>query len=94
MLAGAPYHYNETVIGLFGLVGAAGAIFANVAGRLLVTFSGKLRVGHWVGWVVVLAGIGYLVSSEERLQRFLSLSQTDMIVERVEGSVNMSFVEG
>ena len=34
MLAGPPYHYNETVIGLFGIVGAAGAICANVAGRL------------------------------------------------------------
>lgn len=34
LLAGAPYHYSDAIIGLFGLVGAAGAIAANVAGRL------------------------------------------------------------
>ncbi|MCU4185449.1 MFS transporter [Acidiferrimicrobium sp. IK] len=34
LLAGAPYHYNDTVIGLFGLVGAGGALCANFAGRL------------------------------------------------------------
>lgn len=33
LLAGPPFHYSETVIGLFGLVGAAGALCANVAGR-------------------------------------------------------------
>jgi predicted MFS family arabinose efflux permease len=33
LLAGAPYNYGDTTIGLFGLVGAAGAICANVAGR-------------------------------------------------------------
>jgi predicted MFS family arabinose efflux permease len=34
LLAGAPYHYSDTVIGLFGLVGAAGALCANAAGQL------------------------------------------------------------
>ena len=34
LLSGAPYHYSDTVIGLFGLVGAAGALCANVAGSL------------------------------------------------------------
>jgi hypothetical protein len=60
---------------------------------LAVTFSGRLRGGHWLGWLVVLVGIGYLVSSEERLQRFLSLGQTEKVAERIEGSVNMNLLE-
>jgi predicted MFS family arabinose efflux permease len=33
VLAGAPYHFDDLTIGLFGLVGAAGALCANLAGR-------------------------------------------------------------
>ena len=34
LLHGAPYHYDEMQIGLFGLIGIAGALAANSAGRL------------------------------------------------------------
>jgi predicted MFS family arabinose efflux permease len=33
VLAGSPYHYGDITIGLFGLVGAGGALCANFAGR-------------------------------------------------------------
>jgi O-antigen ligase len=60
---------------------------------VVTTFSGRLRWQVWIVWVVLIAGIAYVVSSDERLQRFTTLSDTDRVIERVEGSVNMSFLE-
>ena len=50
LLSGPPYNYSEGIIGLFGLVGAAGAITASVVGR----FTDR-------GWARMLTGISTLL---------------------------------
>jgi hypothetical protein len=59
----------------------------------VVTFSGRLRHGVAVAWVCMLIGAAYIVSNEARLQRFTSLGDTEMVVERVGGSVNKAFFD-
>ncbi|UJR60810.1 MFS transporter [Dickeya zeae] len=52
LLAAAPYHYSEGVIGLFGLAGAAGALSASRAGRLVD--KGKAKLTTTVGWLLLV----------------------------------------
>jgi len=60
---------------------------------LVALFSVRSRFSHVLGWIIVLGGIGWVVSGEQRLQRFMSLQNTDTVSERVVGSVNMDFVD-
>jgi hypothetical protein len=66
-------------------------LVAALFGVLLL--SGRLRFGPALALGVVLAGVGYLISGDARLQRFTSLENTVSVKERIEGSVNMSFAE-
>ena len=58
LLSGAPYHYGNIVIGLFGLAGVAGASVAPVAGRLADRGHGRLATN--AGLAVLLASWGVL----------------------------------
>jgi predicted MFS family arabinose efflux permease len=53
LLAGPPYHYSDEVIGLFGLVGAAGALCASFAGKLADRGHSGLTTSVFTGLIAV-----------------------------------------
>ena len=61
LLSGAPYHYGNAVIGLFGLAGVVGAAAASAAGRLADRGRGGAAttgsiLALLVSWAVLAAG--------------------------------------
>ncbi|HEX8714801.1 MAG TPA: MFS transporter, partial [Solirubrobacteraceae bacterium] len=61
LLAGKPYHYGDATIGLFGLVGLAGALAAQAAGRVADRGHHHLSTGVCFGlmalsWAAIATG--------------------------------------
>ncbi len=70
LLAGSPFHYSDTVIGLFGLIGAAGALCASFAGRVADRGHQRAATGSFsfilaASFVLLLLGrhsLGWLIA--------------------------------
>jgi hypothetical protein len=60
---------------------------------IVILFSLRLRFAYVLGWLIVVLVVGWLVSGEQRMQRFTELQDTKMVSERVSGSINMDFFE-
>lgn len=58
-----------------------------------IVFSIRLKAQAWALLLTAAIGIGWLVSSEARFQRFMTLQDTDYVTERVQGSVNEGFFD-
>ena len=66
---------------------------AAVVLMIVAMFSLRSRFGYALGWLILVCVIGWTVSGEQRLQRFMELRDTDSLVERISWSVNMNFFE-
>ncbi len=69
LLSGAPYHYGDIVIGLFGLAGVAGASVAPLAGRLVDRGHGRAATS--AGLTVLLASWGVLALGKDSVSAML-----------------------
>lgn len=69
LLANAPYEFSDATIGLFGLVGAAGALGASLGGRL--ADQGKGLLTTFVGLVTLLMAWVPLMWAKESLTALL-----------------------
>jgi len=83
------------IASLLGILMSASRLHFVIAAMIVIiaVFSMKSKVSHLLGWVLIVSGIGWLVSGEQRLQRFTELQNTETVSERVIGSVNMGFFE-
>jgi hypothetical protein len=94
--------WAESLLLTAGICAAALGVFlcgARLPFVFLVSLSAYLvlqlrsRLPALVMMAVLAAGIGYVVSSDERLQRFTTLEDTEKVVTRIQGSANLTLLE-
>lgn len=90
-----PILIAAVVTSLLGVLLAATRLHF-IGAAIIVTvalFSLRSQASHVIGWAILLVGIGWVVSGEQRLQRFTGLQDVEMVSQRVAGSINMGFLD-
>jgi hypothetical protein len=64
-----------------------------VAMGLVVAYQFRARLGHLVPILLVGVVVAFLVQGNERLQRFASLQDADLVTDRIRGSASLSVIE-
>lgn len=83
------------VLSILGVFMAAARTHALIVGIVAIaaTLSGSLRLTTRIAWLVPMAIIAFVVGQSERMQRFRTLQDADYVSERIQGSVNETFIE-
>jgi hypothetical protein len=81
-----------SLLGVF-MAGARTPMIVLAVLVVLVTLSGQLRGYAWVSWAGVIAVVAWIVSNDPRLQRFVTLQDTQFLTQRWSGSVNSGFFD-
>lgn len=79
------------IIGVF-MAGARTPVVMLVGVLVVVATGTRWRLVPRFSWVLMLFAVGWIVSSQERFQRFTTLKDTDLIETRVRGSMNENFL--
>ncbi len=80
------------ILGVFLCASRTQAAFLMALG-IVVTLTGRLPVKSWILWTLVIVGIGYIVATSDRLQRFTQLEDASMVEQRIGVAVNQPFVD-
>lgn len=86
---------SAMIAALFGvfLCAARSPVIGIAVLVVVASASGQIRGGFGFVWILILLGVGYLVSSEERLRRFATLGDREAVTSRIEGSVSLEFFD-
>ncbi len=63
LLSGAPFHYNSSTIGMFGIIGASGALAAPLVGRLGDRSDPRVAIGYGILLMLLSFVIFYFSSA-------------------------------
>src|SRR2546422_862702 len=81
-----------TLIGVFLGASRTHAIMLIML-MIVATFSVELKSVSRAGLILILLFAGWIVSNNERLQRFTTMLNTEFVTDRVASSVNLPFLE-